>query len=576
MHKKYEDISIAEAENMTEEIWKKIFPEKKDSGEDTSFREVSHISACYLLWEIKKNPSIKTADELYKAYSAHVNDYLAAIVENLLFDELDVPEVWKRFYLIADEYTIDDLKACVLKTDPNLSVREEVPESIIDLADRMLEISGDDRIMDANPILGSFALRSMSNTGMGEYVNIAREDYMTPITYANIYSVVCGYDNISYVMGTDRNIDKVFVDSFNVSGKREPVQSEYSARDLWEEFPDDEYIYLNQWDLSAWAIAMTNYRGRVVSVMTAGELTNKSNEIYRSFLCENGYVEGVIALPDKMFVSTWVNSFLVIFSHDNKKIRFIDATDIYHPIRVGGRRVNTLTEDMMDEIYNRYKNSSDAIVKAVNEISETGYNLNPIRYVEKEESSLETVELGELLTSIKRGMTLKASEMDKYISKDVAYKKCIIPSQISNGVVEDQYYYHAETRNQKNDCFYGNILLSKTGSPFKAAVFNVYDAYLVIGNIYILGVDRGKVTPEYIKCFLSSKKGQEEMRRLAVGSGTPILRISDVPKIRIPVYEEKKQKAMEARAKEIVEEMELLHTQLRSEEDELARMFDEE
>ena len=86
MHKKFEDISIAEAENMTEDIWKKIFPEKKDSDEDTSIREVSHISACYLLWEIKKNPSIKTADELYKAYSAHVNDYLAIIVENLLFD----------------------------------------------------------------------------------------------------------------------------------------------------------------------------------------------------------------------------------------------------------------------------------------------------------------------------------------------------------------------------------------------------------------------------------------------------------------------------------------------------------
>ncbi|MCR5728553.1 MAG: restriction endonuclease subunit S [Lachnospiraceae bacterium] len=178
-----------------------------------------------------------------------------------------------------------------------------------------------------------------------------------------------------------------------------------------------------------------------------------------------------------------------------------------------------------------------------------------------------------MIENVKRGITLKASDMDILISDQESSIKCLRTSQIASGFIDGFSYYHGETKKPyKNSSSCGDILISKVGTPFKVALSD--GEYLIVGNVYIIKVDRSKVSPEYIKCFLSSAKGQEEIAKLAVGTNTPILNISDLEKIRIPVFEKDKQMKIEQRAYEIVDELSNYHHQIKELNEEISSIFE--
>ncbi len=163
--------------------------------------------------------------------------------------------------------------------------------------------------------------------------------------------------------------------------------------------------------------------------------------------------------------------------------------------------------------------------------------------------------------------------MDILISDQESSIKCLRTSQIASGFIDGFSYYHGETKKPyKNSSSCGDILISKVGTPFKVALSD--GEYLIVGNVYIIKVDRSKVSPEYIKCFLSSAKGQEEIAKLAVGTNTPILNISDLEKIRIPVFEKDKQMKIEQRAYEIVDELSNYHHQIKELNEEISSIFE--
>lgn len=582
-HKKFEDITESEAQKITDDIWDAIWsdiPRREQLYSDEPF---TRAMICYFMWKIKTNPGIKAPADLRDSY--HVDYFYSYTLDMDDFsDVLEDPEnagEWDRVKKVADSYTTDELSACILKTD-NLSQGsenyEEIPCSITDLSNRLLEIDSDDTVLDYNCGRGGYYFRSMIKNEPGRYICMSNDTDFRYIRAAFMRADVLGYNNCVFCDDDDRmysdcyddiDITKSVVDAFVVPGKRGTDIRYSEIADLWEEFPNNN----NAWNDCACAIADMGFDGRAVALMTAGDLTVKMAEESRRFLCENGYVEGVIALPDKMFKSTWINSFLVILSAGNSEVKFLDARKKYIAKRENGKRVNVLSDELIDEILNDYNNN--AIYVNREKLAATGFSLSPMRYLHKESIKTEYIELGDVLQEIRRGLSIKASEMDSYISDNSTGVQCIKAANITNGIVDTNECYNGELKHpNKNVCCNEDILITKTGNPFRVAIAD--GRYLVIGNIYILKVVSYKISPYYVKCFLSSDAGQKELRRLSVGSATPILNISDVKKIRIPVYDDRKQQELGRHSKEIEDELRSHYKQLRTSEEEIEHMFDEE
>ena len=133
-------------------------------------------------------------------------------------------------------------------------------------------------------------------------------------------------------------------------------------------------------------------------------------------------------------------------------------------------------------------------------------------------------------------------------------------------------YFHGELRKPgKNEAHQGDILISKTGNPFRIAVAD--RNYLVVGNTYILDIDRSQYSPEYVKCYLSSKAGQMEIMKYASGSTTPIISVANLRNIEIPLYDEATQKELDQHANEIVNSLNESYRQVRICEEEMDALF---
>ena len=338
--------------------------------------------------------------------------------------------------------------------------------------------------------------------------------------------------------------------------------------DKWTDFPME---LSTAWNSCAGAFLSIKESGKAVAVMNSGQLTIKQTEAARKYMCDKGCIEGVIILPDKMYTNTWVNPFIVILSYNNNSIRFYDARNECVCGRINGKRQNRFSEENIQRIIEDYHSDDKTAVIQMEVVAKNNYNLNPLLYVTTDISE-KTISLKDVLLEVKRGISISAAEMDDNISEEESKEKCIIPSSISGGVVDSKYYYHAEIKKPgKNNASVGDVLLSKTGNPFKIAISR--DHYLVIGNIYILQIDKEKISPEYIRCFLSSKQGQKEIAKYAVGSATPVISIANLQKIQIPIFEEKKQKDIEKKAKEVLEEIETCYQQILDDKYEIDSMF---
>ena len=138
-------------------------------------------------------------------------------------------------------------------------------------------------------------------------------------------------------------------------------------------------------------------------------------------------------------------------------------------------------------------------------------------------------------------------------------------------VTSERFFNGTIKKPGKNEAHQGDILISKTGNPFRIAVAD--KNYLVVGNTYILDIDSTKYSAEYIKCYLSSEAGQREIMKYASGSATPIISVSNLSSIEIPIHDEETQKEMNEHAKEIVSALKESYKQIQICKDEMNAFF---
>ncbi len=533
------------------------------------------ILTVYFLWKMQTDSSIKTPEDMQsRGFYRETVQFATMTMDDLIFYFSDAEGEWKNLRKLIGKYTDEELEECILNTDYyDEEFFESIPESVSNLVDKMLDIKKDSSVLEINGSEGAFSIYSKSRHENSNYT-LYDED-SSPLAHASVIADVKGYRDICITCDPSdepmSRYDRVFVNNI--------VDPSKSTRTFYiEEYLDDEWVSFPRKETSAWsscagAIVAEKKDGKIVAIMNAGDLTVKQSEKAREFMIDAGFVEGVIKLPDKMYLNTWVNPYLVILGRNNKKVKFFDASNYYIASRIGGKRVNILSDEIIKNIVDNYKKGNDVVSINIKTIRENNYSLNPLRYINDNESVSEKVSLGSVLDDVKRGISLSAAEMDELILEEPSDIRCILPSSINDGAITKEYYYHGEIKKQgKNETSHLDVLLSKTGNPFRVALANGY--YLVIGNVYILKIDSSKINPYYVKSFLSSEQGQNEIKKYAVGPTTPIISIENLRKIQIPVFEEKKQEEINQRCEEIFNEIEKYNKQIMDCRQEINSIFE--
>ncbi len=590
MEVKNNNVSIEDAERIRSEISSeviRILGEDSDVYKDNKLLETI---ACYYLWILKKDPLISVDGMFEKVELRKINHFSMMIfddftnmfkIENPNWRQnptanniyLENKEAWEEFKSLADLYTEDELVAAICKAeyieaDISEAYYAYAPKEIGRLADKLMGAKKDKSILHIGS--SSYAMDTLERKPQTKLTVYEENDYSI-LTLISIFADVLGYHEVicSSGMQEDEIFDNVFVNErLDPSEGAKFSDGEYDLHQEWPEFPCG---ISPDWDLCGIGLLRTKESGRVVAVMNSGQLTLNKYRAVREFLCKGGYVEGVILLPDKMYNNTWINPYLLILSRNNKKVKFLDAREEYIASRIKGKRINTLDDDIIASIASRYEKGENCVKVSLKELEGGGFVLTPNRYQEAEKETIR-IRLGDMISDIKRGITLSAAEMDQMISDSPSTVRCLLPADITAGVVTSERYFHGNVRKPgKNEAWYGAILISKTGNPFSIAV--VDKVYLVVGNVYILRLDTDKCCPEYVQCFLSSEAGQKEIMKYATGAMTPIISVANLGNIEIPVYDETKQKELNEHAREIVSVLRDSYKQIKSCKDDVESLF---
>lgn len=531
---------------------------------------------CYFLWKVQTDRTIKNVAEMEeRGYGKETSRFAYLDFDDLAGFYGEQDDRWNKLLKLIGKYTDDKLAECLVYLDYFDDPYEGTPISICKLVDKLLQIKDTDSVLELNAQVCDFTIYSCGKHVGTTYTAISGE--YTGLEKAAIVADVLDLTDIILTEGTNnKKYDKAFAnnlvdpsksyDSYNLTDSD-------IAGDLEEEWPEFPINISNAWNACGLAFATASEDGRAVALMNAGQLTVRQCLEERAFMCQNGCIEGVIMLPNKMYEDTWVNPYLLILSRGNTKVRFYDASSESETNRIGGKRINTLSDERIDQIVEEYSSGINTADVDIDELKSNDYNLNPVRYLNINASSNKTIRLGDALREVKRGMTLSAAQMDDLISEEPSEKKCIIPSSINGGIISSGLYYHGTIKKPgKNEVYWNQVLVSKTGNPFRAAL--AFDLYLVIGNLYILDINSEVLNPAYVRCFLNSNMGQRELAKYATGSATPVINISDLQKIEVPVFEESKQEELNQRCEEIVADLERCYRQIRNNNDEVNGLFE--
>ena len=524
------------------------------------------IIICYILWKMKTDSSIRSLDDIEWADS-----FCEPFEDICVWIEEDQSR-WKKMEEMASKYTAEEFAACITDIKPfENDLVETVPEGIGLLADRILDLKKGDKVYQLNCNLGEYLIQSRErNKGV---IYTGHDMAYFSMMIADFIAQVKGLDSISFEREAELDgYNKIFATApMTNDGVNYIYDTYHELEDALPDYPSKES---GSWNMCALAAYHIKKNGKAVAVINGGQLDLSTVVNARKYLCENGYIEGVIMLAKKMYDNTWISPYIIILGKNNKKIRFLDASNEYVASRSKGKRINVIDSSIADKITDMYKSGESTVEISITEIKKNDYNLNPSRYVIKSNINADMKELGEFIVETKRGVTMGSSEQDKLVSDVVSGKKCIFASNISEGVVNSNLYFQGEIKKPgKNEASRGDLLITKTGMPFKVAVAD--DNYLVIGNVYIVKVNKDKISPEYLKCYLSSRQGQSELSRFATGAPTFMINVSNLPKVKVPVFEDKKQEDLSKRAEEIVEELRSCYRQIQDRNEELDSMFEE-
>ena len=319
--------------------------------------------------------------------------------------------------------------------------------------------------------------------------------------------------------------------------------------------------------------------GRAVAILTPSALYNMVDRRVREHFVENGLIEAVVALPKGLFIGTGIPTELVVFSHGNESVRFVDARDL------GSKgRPCFLGDSDVDEILARLSSDGDAsILVEISAIAERDFNLQPERYLWSDIKVSNGMRLGDVSKAIARGYNVRSDAL-----ADESEGNEDNPSYLSIADIEDGEVRRPLKKIEKDSDVLANHLLQDgdiviarmalEGGSFKVAAVDVEGDERIVPsqNFYVVTVDKKRVSPVFVAGFLNSDVGQELLSRTTAGEAVRNITTDGLRDLVVPVPAMSDQQDMAERYQAKLDEISVLKLRLERARMEAASFFESE
>ena len=280
-------------------------------------------------------------------------------------------------------------------------------------------------------------------------------------------------------------------------------------------------------------LASLKENGKAVITTKKGSLFNTLDREIRKELIENGYIETVIDLPNKIvpYTNTEISLMVLNKSRKNRNIKFINLKECF--LMKGKINVIDL-EKAKKTIVN------ESIEVDFKKIRDNNFSLNYNTYtgnVEIENGK----ELGEVSWDIFRGYQITSAEINQMLvenEEEMNYKILEISNINDDGEISSEL--KMINSGEKNLDRYllrnGDILISARGDKIKKCLINIgYDEKIIAnGSINVIRADQNRLSPLYLKTFLDSEKGSISLNNIKSGVTIPSINVGDLQKMIVP------------------------------------------
>lgn len=488
---------------------------------------------------------------------------------------------WNIVLKAKAECPVEQLEALLLFDNDYNEISKNMgvtPTGITELAFYLLKIQSKERIADFGCGIGSFMIDALSKVPDSFYNGY--EFNLSSECISKMRADVIGYNiniELADVMTyeADEKFDKIFCDppfglrSFSVDNAlNRPLQFLYGNISKLPKNISSDWLFATS------VINNLKSNGKAVIIMSPNATFGIPSQNIRKYFVENGLIEAVIALPCNLMASTSISVMMLLLSYKNKYVSFVDASKIF----TAGRRKNTLSFENINYILESVNTDSKISKTISNEvIAENNYELNPQKYVSKSPVIKDGTAFSNVIENIIRGAQIKADELDKLVTSEETGFQYIMLNDIQDGIVEENLpnIKMLDTKYEKY-CISGSaFIISKIGPSFKTAYIktDVGNKILVNGNMYIIRLKTSIINPIFLKAFIESEAGQNQLRSLCSGSALPTISPESLKKMIIPLPDIKIQDRIAAKYSEKLDEIKKLRIQLKAANEERLKMY---
>lgn len=482
--------------------------------------------------------------------------------------------------IFSDKELLDFLFKYPREDSKKSSSMFETPNSLSRLALRLLDIKEGERVADFGSGVGDFISVAVKKNINSSFYGIELNSYSYEIS--KIRSELFMH-NAEFELGDmleipkTRKFEKIF-SNYPFGMRLASLQTEtvYIA-DLYGRMPEIQKATSSDWVFNSLIIDHLSESGKAVAIMTNGSTWNSTDQKIREYFVRKGYVEAVIALPQKLFDFTSIPTTMIVLSKGNDSVKMIDATTICEQ----GRRQNTISNENLEQIVTLFNENSDKVFSAtLNMLEKNDFVLYPSKYLIKEVDIENGVEFGSLMKRITRGAQIKASILDEMVSENATNTQYVMLSNIQDGMISEElpYLKNLDSKFDRYCIQNRNLLLSKNGAPFKIAVAEVEEGKKLLGNgnLFIIELDEEKVNPYFIEAFFDSEFGYNALNSLAVGAVIPNISAKSLEKLIVPLPSIEKQNQVANRYQEKLTEIKVLKRKIQKAKDDLHEIFEKE
>lgn len=362
---------------------------------------------------------------------------------------------------------------------------------------------------------------------------------------------------------------------FKPSGLNKPENTLNKSTRLFEEI-SEKSIANSEWQYIDAIFQKDVFDFRAVALVTGKNLLDSRTEIYRKNFIKSGYLEGIIELPHKVLPNTNAKLFLLILSNNNKRVKMLDASSLVI------KNVNRFSEYEkivnldIGTILDRYFDCNCG--KSIELVAEFK-NLTPSLLNDKKKEIKNGVKLSDI-ADVFAGNQYTIKNFSNILSEAKTGCSILTSNDITDFYINLSSLNHINYKDTKFDKYAirnGDVIVTSKSSKVKVGVvdFEPKEKIIVTGGMIIVRPNKDKLNPIYLKSFLDSELGQQELRMIQRGSVIVSINAKDLSNIDVPYLEMAKQEQIANRYRNNVSSLIALQEETKEIENKLKNIFEE-